>query len=198
MTPAETTKRFPLRKGLIQFHLWLSVAGFLLLLFFAVTGFMLNHKELFGLDETETQTREITLPEALRADPKQDAVVAFLRTSGSVKGTLEDYEKSGTEIFIALRRPGERTDVEIDLEQGRGKIETERGSWLAALSEVHRSESTGSGAPLILDLVALLLILISLTGLTSALMLPARRRTALAGMAVSLAALTLFLLVSLN
>ncbi len=36
-------------------HLYLSMLGFVLMAFFAVTGFMLNHQDYFGLDEVRSE-----------------------------------------------------------------------------------------------------------------------------------------------
>ena len=179
--PPETDRRAvrgKARKWMIRIHLWTSSVGLLLLLFFAFTGFLLNHPDGFGLDETGTATREVALDPALRESPSRETVLAFLRKH-SVQGTVEDYYGEGAEIHATFCRPGERTSVVIDRERGMAEIETEKGNLGAVLTEIHRGETGTTAVSLLLDVSAILLALISISGLISALLLPARRREVL-------------------
>ena len=50
-------------------HIYLSMLGLLVILFFSITGIMLNHEEWFGFAEPRIRKTEGTLPAALLLAP---------------------------------------------------------------------------------------------------------------------------------
>lgn len=69
-------------------HVYLTMFGFILLFFFAVTGFMLNHENWF----LPTQTTTGKIPIELLGDPEdRDGIVEKLRSEFGVQGDLETF-----------------------------------------------------------------------------------------------------------
>ena len=130
-------------------HLYLSLLAFLTLLFFAVTGLTLNHPEWFG--EGAPRKLSGTLP---GAPYLEGGSVDWLRLA-------EDLRALGLRGRVADRG------------------EAEQQGWVAVLNDLHKGRDTPGGWKLFLDLSALFLALVSLTGLLLGVLLPKSRRAAL-------------------
>src|SRR5262249_8017023 len=75
-------------------HIYLSMASFAILLFFAVTGLTLNHAERFGAQPHIAQMKgkvEINWVKAEDAAVDKLAIVEHLRQAHGVKGALSDF-----------------------------------------------------------------------------------------------------------
>ena len=70
------------RKWSRTFHIYFSLLGLLMVLFFAVTGFVLNHDSWFGLDVSHVEKIEGAFPAAMLREPDKLAVVEKLREIG--------------------------------------------------------------------------------------------------------------------
>ena len=65
-------------------HIYLSMLALLLLLFFAMTGFMMNHSEWFNIEKTYPTEIKATVPQkilnpASGASPDKNALIEYLR-----------------------------------------------------------------------------------------------------------------------
>ena len=70
-------------------HVYLTLFGFMLMLFFAVTGFMLNHENWF----LPTQTTTGKIPCKLLGSPEdRDAIIDLLRGEFGVQGDVESFD----------------------------------------------------------------------------------------------------------
>lgn len=165
-------------------HLWASLFGLSLLLFFAATGFVLNHGEWFGLEKTVVDEREG--PIAARLEPLDElALVEELRASLGVQGRLIELRAEEEEIGLRFSRPGEDTDVTVTRADGTARVRRERGHLLDLLTDLHKGERGGAPGGLLVDAAALLLATISLTGLALWLAMPKRRRAGLIAIGLS-------------
>jgi uncharacterized protein len=165
-------------------HVYLTLFSLTLLLFFAVTGFMLNHEDWF-LPETPRETVvEGEVPRALVAVPagasEEDEapvdkfeVCEALRRQFDIRGAVHpnSYRCDRGTVEVAFARPGEKTAVEIDRETGRVKLTRETSGFAGIVTDLHRGKSTGSvwkagtGWSLLIDAACIVLIIISATGL---------------------------------
>ena len=81
-------------------HVYLTLFGFVLMLFFAVTGFMLNHENWF----LPTQTTSGRIPAALLGPPEdRDAILDLLRSDFGAQGEVSSFERSGDSIHVAFQ-----------------------------------------------------------------------------------------------
>jgi hypothetical protein len=70
-------------------HVYSTMFGFILLLFFAVTGFMLNHEDWFLPGQSTTGK----MPTELLAAPEnRDAILEKLRDDFDIRGELESFD----------------------------------------------------------------------------------------------------------
>ncbi len=146
-------------------HLYLTLAGLALILFFAVTGFMLNHESWFLPDEPVTRTAEATVPEA--TDPAADRldVSEGVRRAFGARGEVKSYRADDETVEVEYLRPGERTLVEVRRGDGHATATVESRGWAAVAVDLHKGKYTGRAWMLLIDVVCVLLLVIAATGL---------------------------------
>ncbi|QPM91845.1 hypothetical protein PSAL_031070 [Pseudooceanicola algae] len=171
----------------LQLWHWLTGAASLsTLIFFAVTGFVLNHPGFLS-GRGDTEIREVALPaelrDALAADttsgtaPLPPPVARWLlkETREPVSTLRGDFSED--EIWIDLPRPGGNGLALIDRAAGTASIEITRHGWLAVAADLHKGRDTGPAWSLVIDALALGALLFALSGL-ALLFLHARARPA--------------------
>lgn len=161
-------------------HIHLTMLGFGIICLFAVTGLLLNHRENLGLDDTKTITATGKLPAPLTTDAPRAAIFQELHRQMGLTGKIDTFEADDRGIRIVLERPGSRSEVTIDHDDGQIEVNTESGAFLAILTDLHRGHGTGVAWTVVIDLAAALLLISSLTGLVMVLNLSRRRGMALA------------------
>lgn len=160
-------------------HLYLSLLAFLTLLFFAVTGLTLNHPEWFG--EGAPRKLSGTLPGAPYLEGE---AVDWLRLAEDLRalglrGRVADHGESGGEAWVSFRAPGYAADAQVDPKTGAYRLVVTDHGLVALLNDLHKGRDTGGGWKAFLDLSALFLALVSLTGLLLGVLLPKTRKAAL-------------------
>ena len=98
-------------------HVYLTLFGFMLLLFFAVTGFMLNHEDWFLPGQTTTGK----LPTELLAGPDRDAIVERLRDDFGVPRDVKETSFEVADQNLRLVFTSEDGAWEVDIERGDGR-----------------------------------------------------------------------------
>ncbi len=156
-------------------HIYLTLLALMTILFFSVTGFMLNHESWFSEGKGSSRTDTITLPKELTAQADKFSVVEYLRSHAGARGIVSQYDSDEQEIRVTFKAPGQRTDILISREDGKTELTAEYRGIVAMMSDLHRAKGTGIAWRLILDGTAILLFIASLTGLLLFLALPKRR-----------------------
>jgi hypothetical protein len=110
-------------------HVYLTLFGFVLLLFFAITGFMLNHEDWF----LPRQAIEGTVPiEWLRSPEEQEKIVEKLQADFGVQGDLELFEPNADMVRIVFKADEDgvtrKSVATIRRRDGWASIEPESGS----------------------------------------------------------------------
>lgn len=162
-------------------HLYATLFGLALILFFAVTGFMLNHVEWFLPEEPRTtkDTRTLQLkplPEPGTATGDQKlAVVEALRKEFGVAGELWSFDNGGDEeIVVSFRRAGGEAEARIRRDTGEATLERKFQGWAIVMTDLHRGNRgnvtnepkfTGAAWTWVIDITCGLLLVIALTGL---------------------------------
>lgn len=165
------------RKWVRVLHIYISLYALLLLLFFGVTGFMMNHPDWFGFGELHTEQREATLPVELCAQGDRLAIAEHLRREQDFRGLVQACEIEKKEIQVSFARAGRRAEVVIERATGKANITVETKGLAAKLSAVHAGEHTGQFGRRVIDVAAVFLILTSITGLLLWVTLSLRRET---------------------
>jgi hypothetical protein len=147
-------------------HLYLTLTGLALILFFAITGFMLNHEDWF-LDRTHEREVKGVIPLVLLEPLDRLAVVELLRKDHGVVGALTQFkDEPGTDLELVFQRPGQHIVVEVLREDGEATIRfTGGGSLAEVMTDLHKGKTAGSVWGVLIDVVCGLLVLVSITGL---------------------------------
>ena len=166
-------------------HIYLSLFAFATMLLFSVTGLTLNHPDWFGVGEalTEDATGEIdaALLGSPAADPEghtidQAALASAIRAAHRVSGGLGDVRTDDRECTLTWKAPGYAADAVIDRQTGRYTLAITRHGIVAVLNDLHKGRDTGAAWSVVIDVTAILLTLVALTGF--ALIFFIRRRVA--------------------
>ena len=164
-------------------HIYLSMVSFGALLFFAVTGFTLNHADwLFGSRPTTTQRPgrvELAWVKAPDAAVAKLEIVEQLRRAHAIKGALADFRLEDAQCVVSFKGPGYSADAFINRETGAYELTESRLGFVAVINDLHKGRDTGRAWSLLIDASAGLMTLVSLTGLTLIFFLKRRRRTGL-------------------
>jgi uncharacterized protein len=165
-------------------HIYLSMAGFALLLFFSVTGITLNHTEWFDNMQTTVNLKGRLDTAWLRGNIDKLSVAESLRKAHEVRGAVSSFEADEEQVTVSFAGPGYAADVFIERADGNYELtETRTGIW-GVMNDLHKGRDTGSAWRWLIDASAVLMILISLTGMF---MLFYLKRKRLAGWLVALA-----------
>ena len=167
-------------QALRTLHIYLSLAGFALLLFFAVTGIVLVHSESWGLEVATTRTVTGSVPTSLVETGDRLALVERLRTLGAA-GALETLETEGEALRLVFARPGSRTEATVSRQNGEATLAIESHGFSALLLDLHRGKQSGRWW-IAIDVAGLLWVVSSLTGIV--LWVQLRKRRALGALAL--------------
>lgn len=169
-------------------HTYLSMLSFAILLFFAVTGLTLNHAEWF-----DTQQRPAVFHGTLNKDwvntadvgaIAKDELVNYFRRAHRTRGALSDIHIDGGQCEVLFKGPGYEADAVIDRKTGNYDLTVSPFSLVAILNDLHKGRDTGAKWSAVIDFSAILMSLVSLTGLTLIFFLNKRRVSGLVLVAV--------------
>jgi hypothetical protein len=146
-------------------HVYLTLFGLALLLFFAVTGFMLNHDDWFGPEE-QTQTTTGSLPPKLLKEPDKLAIVELLRKDFGASGVMDSFDaKDEDSVRVVFKSPGMQFEAVVQRADGMATMTRTSRGFAGLVTDLHRGKATGLAWGLIIDSVCVLLLIIATTGL---------------------------------
>jgi len=142
-------------------HIYLSMISFAIVFFFAVTGITLNHPDWFGAGTQTTVAvkGQLTVPCASKLE-----VVEHLRARHAVRGALSDFRIEEQQCAVSFKGPGYAADTFIDRATGAYDLTITTTGVIALLNDLHKGRDTGPGWAWVIDVSAVLLILVSVTG----------------------------------
>ena len=172
-------------------HVYLTLFGLVLILFFSVTGFMLNYEGWFLPPGKETALDPVagTIPAGLMEPLNKYAVVEHLRRRFGASGFvgIDPKDQDPAEPFdldayfrkdnpdepaepykLQFVKPGGRHVVEIKYEPGRDatvEVVEYRSGWAGIAMDLHKGKASGPAWKWVINVTCALLLLISVTGL---------------------------------
>jgi len=174
-------------------HVYTSMIALLVVLFFGVSGLTLNHPTWTFGDQVDVRTETGTLPSGyLNSSGEVDflAVSEFVRDTYDVTGRVDSYDVVNGQGSIAYKNPGYAADLFFAVDGGTYELRIEQQGWVGVMNDLHKGRDANSTWKWVIDVSAILLVVISLTGLLMQFFLRKRRRSALisagAGVAVLL------------
>jgi len=154
-------------------HGWLSALAFVALCFFSFTGLLLNHPEWFSESTAEVVKQHFTLTDneikQVRAAIKPSQTLVGLAAKRMVlKGAVSEGDADdsvvGNELFVRMRGVRGVSFLRADLNSGALEVSIETPSTVTMLNELHRAEHTGGSWKLAVDVIAVVLMALSLIG----------------------------------
>jgi uncharacterized protein len=165
-------------------HIYLSMVCFAVVLFFAVTGLTLNHPDWFAGQERAVQKGGALDPKWLKPKVNGPLIIQALRGRGGIKGSPSEITADDSQVTLSFKGPGYSADVFIDRDTGKFTLTETRMGVAAVLNDLHKGRDSGKIWGWLIDFSAVMLALISLTGLVILFFLAKRRVSGLAALAV--------------
>jgi len=175
-------------------HIYLTLLALAALLFFGVTGFMLNHDDWFHWSQPRETTTDATLPTEPLARGDKLAIVEALRKQFAITAPVDSFDLDDDLARIVFKSPGRRAEAEVTRADGRTKLTTETRGLAGRLTDLHKGASTGAAWKWVIDATAILLVFASISGLILWTALPRRLALGIVALVVgSAAALVVYL-----
>lgn len=164
-------------------HIYSSLFGLGVILFFSVTGLTLNHPDwAFGSVRRE-QLHEGSVPlewvQTGEAEVARLEIVEHLRREHGVRGFLDSFTQDEGECLVAFKGPAYSADAYIDREDGTYTLTESYAGFVAVMNDLHKGRDAGTAWKWLIDISAVILTLASATGLVLMIYLKKRRRTGL-------------------
>lgn len=113
-------------------------------------------------------------------------IVEQLRAAHSVRGAVSDFSADEYQIVVVFKGPAYSADAFIDRETGHYQLTVARRGFIAVMNDLHKGRDTGRAWSWVIDISAVLMILVSVTGLVLIFYLKRRLATGLIVGAVGL------------
>ena len=150
-------------------HVYGSMASFVVVFFFAVTGLTLNHSEWFAGSEQAAQVKSaLDVMWTKTAEDKDVAkleIVEHFRTTHGVHGAVADFRVDADQCSVSFKAPGYTAVSFIDRPTGTYDLTVTRMGLVAIVNDLHKGRDSGPVWKLLIDLSAALLTFVSLSGL---------------------------------
>jgi uncharacterized protein len=172
-------------------HIYLSMLSFAIIFFFAVTGLTLNHADKFG-DRTHTDQekgqldqRWVKTPDTLKIAKLE--IVEYLRNNHGIKAALSDFRIDNEQIGVSFKGPGFAAEIFIDRATGAYDLTKTSAGFIGIINDLHKGRDTGRPWSVVIDVAAILMTLVSLTGMILLLYIKRKRLSGLMMVVVGLA-----------
>lgn len=150
-------------------HIYLSMLSFAIVLFFSITGLTLNHADFFAgktISTKDTGTLNMAWVQAKDTNLIAKLNIAeYFRNKYQVKGAVTEFRIDNPQISISFRGPGYEGDAFISRETGAYELSQTRGGFIAFMNDLHKGRDTGNTWSWVIDVSAIFLVVISLSGL---------------------------------
>jgi hypothetical protein len=156
-------------------HIYLSMTSFGILFFFAVTGLTLNHADWFASQQHTVLVRGSIDRKYLAKDVAKMEIVEYFRNTHGIHGAVKDFRVSDTDCSVAFKSPGYAADIFIDRPTGRYELTETKMGFVAVLNDLHKGRDSGKAWGWVIDLSAVLMTLVSVSGLLLIFFLQKRR-----------------------
>jgi hypothetical protein len=175
-------------------HGYLSAFAFIALMFFSVTGVLLNHPEWFENYKPHEGQAAVTLTKAeidaaMKKKEPGRALAAVVATKTSLPGAFSSEDIDGGQAIIRLDGPKGTSDLIIDLEGGKAEVRTTKASFNSLMMDLHRGKNSGGSWRFLIDATAYIVLALSILGYILFFSLRFRLKTSLVLTGVSLAIL---------
>ena len=149
-------------------HLYVSLISFGVVFFFSITGLTLNHPTWLGGSQQVTKESHGELNrDWLPADASRLSkleIVEHLRGVDGARGAVKEFTADDFQIVIGFRAPGYSADAFIDRETAKYQLVQTSFGLIAVLNDLHKGRDSGYVWSILIDISAIVLVIVSLTG----------------------------------
>jgi hypothetical protein len=203
---AATANKAPLKLRFYRqcriWHGYLSAFAFIALLFFAITGVMLNHPNWFASNEPRSAENLVLTPAQLQevraSESPAELLTRFVADKTTLYGDYVDGAVAAGQVFVRLRGARGASDIRANLDDGSVRVTVERATTIGLLNALHRGETAGTAWQAYIDIIGGILIAMSLAGYAIFLSMSARLKPALLITASSVIATVLLFAVAVR
>jgi hypothetical protein len=150
-------------------HIYLSMVSFVIILFFAVTGLTLNHAEWFdGKEVVKKYAGKVQLKWVKVKDTAAIAkleIVQYLKHTHHLKGEISDFIIDDNQCTLTFLGPGYSAGAFVNRETGEYKVTETSQGFVAVMNDLHKGRYSGKKWSWLIDVSAVFLALLSLTGI---------------------------------
>lgn len=174
-------------------HAYLSAFAFLTLMFFSVTGLIIDHPEWLQGRGRESEAKlvipQATLAEAQKAKDPNAALAAVVAKMTPLVGAYRSGEPVDGQVDLRFQGVRGASTVLVDLNTGQAEVSIEHATALTVIGDLHRGKNASLPWRLVIDTSAILILAMSIVGYVLFFSLRFRLKTSLILTAVSLAVL---------
>jgi hypothetical protein len=146
------------------------MVSFSILFFFAATGITLNHQDKMNGEPKVTRFSGHVDAASVAASPgnqiDQARIIGQLLAAHRIKGHLSDFRVDDDMVTVSFKGPGYTADTFIDRKTAAYDLTETRMGLVAIINDLHKGRDTGTVWAQLIDLSAVLMMLVSVTGVT--------------------------------
>ncbi|HEU0095547.1 MAG TPA: PepSY-associated TM helix domain-containing protein, partial [Rhizomicrobium sp.] len=166
MLPAAARRPRPMPAWKIGFYrqcrLWhgyLSAFAFIALMFFSVTGILLNHPDWIRQADSQPVETRFILPHgdiaaALKTSDPAQALSALAQRQGDLRGIYASGDVDGDEALLRFEGVSGNTGVTLQIKSGAADATFRKADTLSVINDLHRGKNAGKAWKLLIDVSA--------------------------------------------
>ncbi len=160
-------------------HVYTAMFGLVAILFFAVTGLLLNNPSWTLGTDGSVRTSEGALPDGVIGADAIDYLAAdqYFRSDEGVRGDVTDYGETAGQASINYKNPGYSAYAVFDGETGSYTLTVLTTGLVSTFNDLHTGTSASGTWKFLINVVAVALIAIAVSGLVIQFFLRKRRRS---------------------
>ncbi|MEW9900951.1 PepSY-associated TM helix domain-containing protein [Chitinivorax sp. PXF-14] len=167
--PQRSRFRAELFKQSRMLHAYLSAFAFIALIFFSLTGMLLNHPKWFAAGKPAGDAQQLTLPktELAAAQAASEPLRALADAVGRQHPLRGDYasgEVLDGEAHIRLDGATGKSDLIVNLADGSTELTVQHASAATLIRNLHRGKHSGAAWSWLIDITAVVVFVLSVLG----------------------------------
>jgi hypothetical protein len=171
--PKKSKSKIAFERNIAMLSRWLHIYGsmisFAIVFFFSVTGITLNHPDYFAGELKTTQEKgKLDSNWVANKDTNKIAkleIVEWLRKNHNIKAAVSEFRIDESQCTVSFKGPGYAADAFINRENGSYELTLLRAGIVGIMNDLHKGRDTGSKWAWVIDIAAVLMVLVSLTGM---------------------------------
>jgi hypothetical protein len=156
-------------------HIYLSMVSFAILFFIAFTGLTLNHQQWFAGQQRTAQYKGRVQPKWLEGNVAKLEIVESLRAHHKLSGAVNGFRVDDGQVSVSFKAPGYEASAFIDRQTGAYGVTGTRMGLAAVLNDLHKGRDSGKAWGWLIDLSAVFMTFVSVSGIVLLVYLQKRR-----------------------